>query len=212
MESEKKEQLLNRFSQYLDTIAEEDISVASDDTFGLHKELAGLKNEVHIESRQLKQALDDFRAVFATLEESNSQLGGQLEDARQREEFVKDRAVEPLLQSMLDLMDRMTEAAAAVPPRRTFFNLNYQKTLQQWISVQQEGVRMLSDRLDSITSRHGLERVTCLGQPFSSTVMEALDTESNADQPDGIVLAETRSGYLLHGKPLRLAEVIVNRK
>ncbi len=212
MEQEEKKELLSRFSEYLDNVEEEDIPLAQDDTFGLHSELAGLKNEVHIESRQLKQALDDFRAVFVSLEAANKQLDQQLENARQREEAVADNAVKPLLGSLIDLIDRFTEAATIRPPRKTFFSFNYQRRLQQWITAQQEGMLMLSERLADITARHGLERMNSTGEPFSVNAMEAVGTDYDAAQPEGIVLSEVRTGFLLRGEPVRLAEVIVNRQ
>ena len=212
MELEEKEELLRRFSEYLDNAGEEDIPPAPDDTFGLHSELAGLKNEVHIESRQLKQALDDFRAVIVSLEAANKQLDQQLDDARQRENTVADNAVKPLLGSLIDLIDRFTEAVAVRPPRKTFFSFGYQQRLQQWIMAQQEGLVMLSERLADITARHGLERMSCAGEPFSVNSMEAVGTDYDATQPEGIVLSEARTGFLLRGEPLRHAEVIVNRK
>ena len=212
MELEEKEEHLHQFSEYLDNVNDEDIPLAPDDTFGLHSELAGLKNEMHIESRQLKQALNDFRAVFVSLETANQQLDQQLDDARQREDTVADNAVKPLLGSLIDLIDRFTEAVAARPPRKTFFSFGYQQRLQQWITAQQEGMTMLSERLADITAKYGLEKMRCAGEPFSVNFMEAVGTDYDATQPEGIVLSEARSGFLLRNVPIRLAEVIVNRK
>jgi len=211
VEEKEKEQLLQQFSKYLDTIPAEDKPIARDDTFGLHAELAGLKNEVHIESRQLQQALDDFRAVFASLESANKQLDQQLADAREREDQTTREAVKPLLGSLIDLLDRFTEASAIKPPRKTFFTFRYAHRQKQWIKAQQKGMEMLMERFTDITTAHGLEKMDCTGKPFTVEYMQAVGTNYDPDQEEGTVLTEVRTGFLLHGEPMRFAEVIVNR-
>ena len=212
MKQEQKEKLLQQFNEYLNTIPEENELLAGDDTFGLHTELAGLKNEVHIESRQLKQALDDFRAVFASLESANKQLDQQLTEARKRANKSAEKAVKPLLNALIELFDRLSEATAVTPPRKTFFTFRFEHRQKQWIKAQQEGMVMLMERLANITTTHGLEKIPCKGKPFTVESMQAIGTGYDPTQNEGTVLAEVRTGFLLHGEPLRLAEVIVNRK
>jgi len=212
VEQQQKEQLLQQFSEYLDTLPEENEPDTQDDTFALYSELAGLKNEVQIESRQLKQALDNFREVFTALETANKQLAQQLADARQREQEITRQAVKPLLEALIDLLDRFTEASSVTPPRKTFFAVRFTHRLQQWIKAQQDGMEMLRERLAEITAAHGLEKIECQGKPFAVNCMQAVGTDYDAGQEEGTVLAEVRTGFLLHGKPVRPAEVIVNRK
>ena len=45
------------------------------DWYSLFAELVALKNEILLESRQIKAALDEFRAVFEALQTSQIQLG-----------------------------------------------------------------------------------------------------------------------------------------
>ena len=86
MNTESKEQLLERFRAYLDEAELETVSAyAADehaDLFSLFIELGALKNEIKLESRQLKKALDEFRAVFDTLQTSHQQLSTELEHTR----------------------------------------------------------------------------------------------------------------------------------
>ena len=64
-----KEELVEQFRAYLD---KDFSSEAADeiDQMSLFRELAGLRNEVRIESRQFKGALDDFRQAFTSLDDS----------------------------------------------------------------------------------------------------------------------------------------------
>ena len=71
MDTETKEQLLSRFRAYLDSVPETAVSEAETgqtDLYSLFTELAALKNEVRLESRQMKTARDEFKAVFTTLD------------------------------------------------------------------------------------------------------------------------------------------------
>jgi len=75
MDTETKEQLLDRFRAYLDKLPEATPVESAEtdrrtDLYSLFAELAALKNEVRLESRQVKTALDEFRAVFETLQAS----------------------------------------------------------------------------------------------------------------------------------------------
>ena len=212
MKQEQKEQLLQQFSEYLDTLPEQSDPPVQDDTFGLHAELAGLKNEVHIESRQLKQALDDFRAVFASLEQANRQLELQLTDVQLREEQAARDAVKPLLASLVDLYDRLNEAVEVSPPRKTFLSFRFERRLGQWIKAQRAGMKMLRQRLADITETYGLQQIQCTGKPFTAEYMQAVGTGHEPALEEGVVLSEVRTGFFLNGEPLRLAEVIVNRR
>ena len=61
-----KQALLDQFSAWLDT-AEPAATAESDETADLYSifvELAGMRSELRTESRLVKDALDQFRAVF----------------------------------------------------------------------------------------------------------------------------------------------------
>ena len=82
MDTDTRERLLEQFRAALDTLPdtpEADETGRRTDLYSLFAELVALKNEVRLESRQVKTALDEFRAVFETLQASQTQLGGELE-------------------------------------------------------------------------------------------------------------------------------------
>ena len=70
---------------------------------------------------------------------------------------------------------------------------------------------MLLERLADIGAAHGLEKIQCTGKSFSAFSMQAVGTDFDPELEEGTVLTEVRAGFLLHGVPMRLAEVIVNR-
>ena len=81
MDEQTKQRLISELRDHLDALPETPESVDSEDEspgsreidlYSLFTELAGLRNEIRLESRQLKRALDDFGGVFSTLKTTAS--------------------------------------------------------------------------------------------------------------------------------------------
>ena len=58
---------------------------------------------------------------------------------------------------------------------------------------------------------HGLEAVGQAGEAFDPKIQEAVGMASDPSQPDGAVLQVMQSGYVLKGRLLRPAKVLVNK-
>jgi molecular chaperone GrpE len=71
------------------------------------------------------------------------------------------------------------------------------------------GYTMSLQRLERLLEQHGLEPLTCVGQPFDPEQMEVLDAVGGTDRPSGEVLEEVRRGYLWRGRVFRFALVRV---
>ena len=117
---------MDQFRCYLDSIEEApeepDAAGAEADLFTVFVELAALRNEVRTESRLVKEALDQFRGVFGTLQSSHATLEQELKRV-QAEAQERGRALlRPLLLELLDLRDRLAAGLQqpTVPPPRWF--------------------------------------------------------------------------------------------
>lgn len=71
------------------------------------------------------------------------------------------------------------------------------------------GVRMVVQQFEDVLKRHGCERLVSQGQPFDPNIHEAIQMVPNA-LPSGMVVQEVRSGYRLHDRIIRPAQVIVS--
>ena len=71
---------------------------------------------------------------------------------------------------------------------------------------------MILRRLDETLARRGVRPLAAAGKRFDPATMHAAETTHHPDREDGQVVAETRVGYLHHGRLLRAAEVIVNKQ
>lgn len=73
------------------------------------------------------------------------------------------------------------------------------------------GYTMSLQRLDRAIRQHGLEPITCVGQPFDPERMEVVEAVAGNGRTAGEVVAEVRRGYLWNGRIFRFAQVSVAR-
>lgn len=213
MEPAVTEQLVARFRDYLDGVGEIPLErdAAAPDLFTLLAELAALKNEVKIESRQVKTALDEFRGLFDTLRQANQRLDSEL--GQQRGEKIRERqdAERDLLLELLDLRDRMQAGRDQARRFRPGW-LARRGGVREFVNAIAEGQAMSLRRLDEILIRRGVRPLHALDRRFDPRTMHAAETAGDPQRDDGQVVGEIRTGFLHHDRLLRPAEVIVNKK
>jgi len=212
MDATAKAALLARLGSYLEGLDEipPQPEGGAPDLFTLLAELAALKNEVKIESRQVKAALDIFRDTFDTLRQAHDRLEG--EHARQGEREVRERqeVERELLLELLELRDRLQAGHGQLSRYRPGW-LARRSGAADYVADIATGQGMLLRRLDEILARRDAHPLPALGQRFDPLTMHAIQTAQDPKQADGRVLTETRTGFLYHGRLLRPAEVIVNK-
>lgn len=217
MDEATKDALIVQFRAYLDAAdsqpdgqADASTETSTPDLFTLLAELAALKNEVKIESRQVKNALDEFRTLFDALREAGAERA-QDQERRCRQARDADNAHwRDMLLQLLDLHDRISAGRTQAEG----FSPGW---LDRWgkaptmVSSLGEGMGMNLRRLEEILSRRGVRQLTALGAPFDPHRMHAVELVHDSTRPNEQVIAEIRAGWLLHDELLRPAEVVVNR-
>jgi molecular chaperone GrpE len=211
-----KERLLDQLRHYLDGIETLPEPVADPgsteaDLFTVFVELAAVRNEVRTEARLVKEALDQFRGVFGTLQSSHATLEQELKrtqaDARERGQAL----LRPLLLDLLELRDRLDAALQppAAPPPPSWLD-RWRKPRaerEDW----REGLAITARRLDRILADRRVARIELVGQRFDPRLARAVGGRPDAHAGPGIVLEEVRAGYSWDDGPLRAAEVIVSK-
>lgn len=216
MDSGTKEQLVERFRAYLDTRDTQPTETAeheqadSPDLYTLLAEQAALKNEVKLESRQIKAALDQFRDLFDTLRQTNTRLGEELERQQQEAQQQQREAERALLLELLELRDRLQAGHDQARRYRPGF-LARRGGADTFVTGMADGSAMNLARLDDILTRRGVSPLSSVGRPFDPHTMHASDVVREAGREEGEVISELRTGYLHHDRLLRSAEVIVNK-
>jgi len=208
-----KQALLSRFQAYLDraeTAAPEPRTETSD-LYSLFVEVAGLRSEVRTESRLVKEALDQFRGVFDTLQAAQANLQQDLDRARAAARDQADATLRPLLLDVIDLRDRLLAALASAATARPGWAGRLLRRPASGGEAWQEGLSMTLRRLDQVLLDRRVMPMQLAGQPFDPRRARVVGTSADSAAADGIVLQEVRAGFLWDDRVLRTADVIVSK-
>jgi molecular chaperone GrpE len=212
-----KDTLLTRFASYLDGLddaalfatATEAAADDGSDLFSVFVELAGLRNETRTQSRLVKEALDQFRGVFDTLQASHATLQEELKRARAHTRQSERELLKPLLLQMIDIRDRLTIALKATGVAPRWYERFYPPGTRAMHEAAREGIRMLVRRLDRILAERGVIATETVGRRFDPRIAVAIATVADRAMAEGWVVEEVCPGFLWDDELLRPAEVIV---
>lgn len=216
MEHEAKEQLVRQFRSFLEQDEgwqdPEASAPGATDLFSLFTELAALRSEVKLESRQVKGAIDRFQELFATLEADNRRLARELDQCREMQSKLRRQAERELLLEILDLRDRLQSAVDAMHRHRPSAWTRLSKHAARFSVSLKAGLEMTLRRLDQMLAARRVKAVDVVDQPLDPHTMRAAHVERHPERADGIVVGELRKGYLWDDELLRLAEVVVSKR
>ena len=114
--------------------------------------------------------------------------------ARDREELFKSAATD-ILKDLLPTVDNLALALDKATDKEDPFV---------------KGVQLVYDGLVKMLSDHGAVPVDSLGEPLDTNFHEAIATLPSPEVPEGHVMTEVKRGWLLNGKVLRAAQVVVS--
>ncbi len=219
MDAEAKEHLIAEFRACLedwDPTGDPDAPApgegATVDLALLFAELSVLRNEVRIEARQFKTALDDMRALTDMLSQQNLRLTRDLERAREAEGTVQRQTERRLLLDMLEVRDRIGAAMGVVNAYRPGLLSRLAPTETRLAQGLGEGIALTLRRLDDVLTERRVRAIEAVGGRLDPNTMRAIGTAMDANHAPGEVLSEARRGYMRDDDLLRLAEVIVNKQ
>jgi molecular chaperone GrpE len=162
------------------------------------------------ESAPEEAAVDDAAAVDGELARLAADCDAYLDHLRRlqaefdnyRKRVQRDaeqhrlRAAEAVVESLLPVMDNMGRALDAAARHEE----------GQLIA----GLELVAGQLHATLEGHGLDEVPVeAGTLFDPNLHEAVLTQASSDYDEGVVLQVLERGYLLHGRLLRPAKVIV---
>jgi molecular chaperone GrpE len=86
------------------------------------------------------------------------------------------------------------------------------QTIPKNDDVQWQGVKLIHEKLTGILKSQGLVAMEPVGKPFDPEFHDALITVPREDVPPGTVVEVHENGYMMNGKVLRHAKVIVSKE
>lgn len=149
-------------------------------------ELVALVDELEAARKERDEYLDDVRRMKAELENSRKR------QERERTRFVQ-LASERLVRELLPVLDNLERALEVAGDIR-------------------EGVQATHDQLLAILEREGLVPIASDGESFDPAVHEAVMGQHSDEHEEDSIIQTLERGYVLNGKPIRPAKVIVAKQ
>lgn len=143
--------------------------------------------ELQNELDELKSLLQRTQADFVNYRRRNE------EDRAKFTSFAQA----DLIEQILPILDNFQLAAKHMPT---------ELANNSW----SQGIQAIEKQLEQTLITNGLEKIEVVGNEFDHNLAEAIAEESDKKQKNHIVLREEMPGYMLNGKLLRPAKVIVN--
>lgn len=216
-----KDQLRQRFEEALaslpdppegwDNAEEPDITP---DIFQFYEELAALRNEYRQANRRAAETFTQFGDSLGNLDGELAQLRRQLQTSSEKTNsapaLTKTRALS--LIEIADKIDRLLDQLNKPPqPKESFFSRTPAEWPQAWEGVR-AAVEIFARHVQGLLADLEIRPLSCLGQPFDPTNMQAVARDTDSQAAANTVTEEITRGYLWQGKPLRLADVKVNTR
>jgi len=208
------ELLVSRFRACLETLEREEnveekgVRDAAD-LYSLLSEMAMLKNEVRLESRQQKGALEELREYGNILREQNERLTFEIEKAREQTAKIQRQTEREFLLELLDLRDRMAAGVEATASRKPSLLARFLVSESRFLQSLEEGMGFTFRRMEELLANHRVRPIDCVGLPVDPHIMRVVAVESMSGIPKGQVLKVVRRGFIHDGVLLRTAEVVV---
>jgi molecular chaperone GrpE len=147
---------------------------------------------------ELARALAERDDYLDHLQRLQAEFDNYRKRVRRDQEYLRLSAAETVVESLLPVVDNLRRAVEA--------------TREHGGEQLAAGVALVQQQLVDTLAGHGLtEIVVEPGVAFDPEVHEAVMTQPSDDHDEGAVVQVMERGYLLHGRLLRPAKVIVAR-
>jgi len=140
--------------------------------------------------RQLAEAEDRVLRAYAELDNYRKRANRLLQEETKY-------APLPLIRDLLPAVDNLVRAIQSAEQSGGSAGLL-------------EGVKMVAQQLHQVLERHNCRRIEAHGCPFDPHLHEAVTQVSNPDLPPGTVAEVLQTGYQLHDRIVRPAQVLVS--
>ena len=157
--------------------------------------------------QQVREANDRALRSHAELENFRKRAQRELADERRY-------AVVPFARDLLPVVDNLERAIEAATKQidslaRSASEGKASATSTD-ISHLLDGVKLVATQLEAVLKQHDAVRIDTVGTPFDPNFHQALAQEPSDEHPAGTITRAAQSGYKLHDRVIRPAQVFVS--
>jgi len=149
-------------------------------------------NNQQTELEQLKAQAAEYLAGWQRAKADYINFKKETED---KQKMIFEFANATLLLEILPIYDNLKKAIALIGEEKN-----------NWI----EGIKQIKKQMEDLFKDHGIEEIKTIGEKFNPEFHEAISKEKKEGVESGIIITESSSGYLLKGKVLVPAKVVVS--
>jgi molecular chaperone GrpE len=157
--------------------------------------------------REAREANDRALRSHAELENYRKRAQRELADERKY-------AVVPLVRDLLPVVDNLERAMDAANKQIETLARSASEgkagSPTTDIAHLLDGVKMVATQLESVLKQHEAVRIDTVGTPFDPNFHQALAQEPSDEHPAGTITRAAQSGYKLHDRVIRPAQVFVS--
>ncbi len=154
-----------------------------------------VSQEDNVEVLEPKKEEEDFKAKYLY-------LAAEMENMRRRYEREKEGLIkygnEKVLSGLLEVVDNLDRTLEAIAN-------DEDEKIKNIVT----GIEMVRNQFLDVLKNNGLDEVKALGEEFDPNFHEALAQQPAEGKKDQEILSVFQKGYLLNGRLLRAAKVIV---
>jgi molecular chaperone GrpE len=155
-------------------------------------EITTLREQIDSLQKNLDEANDKFLRLFSEFDNYRKRV------SKERVELTKT-ASESVILALLPVLDDLERAAIMAV-----------KGSEAGNDVDKEGISLIYNKFKSILRQKGVEEITSVGEGFDTDFHDAIThIKAETEEQKGKIVEEVQKGYLLNGRVIRHARVIV---
>ena len=162
-------------------------------------EVADMNEEID-ELEQLKEEnkklKEDYLRAYADAENTKRRCTQEIEKNNKY-------AISNFAKSLLSVADNLDRALKSIPEDK--------KTDCEHLKNLLTGVEMTQHELDKVFEKFGIKKMDIIGTKFDPNYHQVIQEVEDKEKPNGTIISELQSGYMINDRILREAMVIVSK-
>ena len=160
------------------------------------KENSPQTEEIDIEELQAqnKKLKEDYLRAFAELENTKKRCAQEIDKNNKY-------AISSFAKSLLSVADNLGRAISAASDSSN----------SEQCEALLKGVELTQNELDKVFNKFGITKMNILNTVFDPNFHQVIQEVEDKEKPAGTIIAELQTGYMINGRLLREAMVVVTK-
>ena len=165
-----------------------------------------LNNEKHSKKDELKKLEEQCNEYLNGWKRAKADLANFKKDTEKNQQEFREFATADVILDLLPIHSTFKKAMAHSPNNETMKQCNNDcDDLGTWIN----GISHIKSQLDKFLKDRGVEEIKTLGEKFNPELHEAVGQCPAKGTESGIITKECSAGYVMNGKVIMVAKVII---